>query len=172
MHVHELKNAFKHSLPVPPDLLFPFRQEEIRMPNSSNLFAVGAVLLGLSAGAATAQSGPESDSQNVVTNQLEAFIAGDYARAYSYASPDIKRIFPTLDQFMSMVQTGYVPVLRPGNYAFGRVQRLDDGRLVWEVLIRGQNGNDYTAAYYMEKQPDGSWKVDAVQMRKGAAGMT
>lgn len=119
-----------------------------------------------------AQTAAERETQNVVTLQLEAFLSGDFETAYSYASPDIKRIFPTLDRFMSMVRSGYLPVLRPGNYAFGRVEIDAEGRLVWEVLIQGPDGADYTAAYYMERQPDGSWKVDAVSLRKGAAGMT
>lgn len=121
---------------------------------------------------ARAQQTAEREAQDVVTRQLEAFLSGDFQTAYSYASPDIKRIFPTLDSFMSMVRNGYLPVLRPGNYAFGRVETDAEGRLVWEVLIRAPNGSDYTAAYYMERQADGSWKVDAVSLREGAAGMT
>lgn len=121
---------------------------------------------------ATAQNATERQAQDVVTRQLEAFLSADFAQAYSYASPDIKRIFPTLESFMSMVRNGYLPVLRPGNYAFGRVKPLADGRLVWEVLIRGPDGVDYTAAYYMERQSDGSWKVDGVSLREGADGMT
>lgn len=132
--------------------------------------AVAALIT--SSGIATAQNATERQAQDVVTRQLEAFLSGDFAQAYSYASPDIKRIFPTLESFMSMVRNGYLPVLRPGNYAFGRVEPLADGRLVWEVLIRGPDGADYTAAYYMERQSDGSWKVDGVSLREGAAGMT
>lgn len=128
--------------------------------------------LAVSSFPAKAQSADEQLAQDVVTRQLEAFLSGDFEQAYSYASPDIRKIFPTLDRFMAMVQTGYLPVLRPGNYAFGRVERLADGRLVWEVMINGPDGSDYTAAYFMEMQPDGSWKVDAVTMRRGAAGMT
>ena len=114
----------------------------------------------------------ENAARNVITNQLESFLARDFERAYGYASEDIKRIFPTLDRFMSMVETGYLPVLRPGNYAFGRVETMNDGRIVQEVLIRAPDGSDWTAVYFMELQPDGSWKVDGVQLREGADGMT
>ena len=136
-----------------------------------SVLAGGAAAL-LTAVSAMAQSADESAAQDIVTRQLEAFLSGDYDRAYSYASPDIKRIFPTLDRFMSMVQSGYLPVLRPGNYAFGRVEQMADGRIVWEVLIRGPDGSDYTAVYFMERQADGSWMVDGVNLREGAAGMT
>jgi hypothetical protein len=124
------------------------------------------------AGPAKAQNGGEGASQDIISRQLEAFLSGDFARAYTFASPDIKRIFPTLERFMSMVQSGYLPVLRPGNYAFGRSEQLPDGRIQWEVLIDGPDGKGYTATYFMEKQEDGSWKVDAVSLRRGAPGMT
>lgn len=114
----------------------------------------------------------ETAARDIISRQLEAFLSGRFEQAYSYASPDIVRIFPTLDQFMQMVRTGYLPVLRPGNYAFGRVQTLDDGRVVQEVLIRAPNGSDWTAVYWMEQQPDGTWKVDGVTLKEGAAGMT
>lgn len=114
----------------------------------------------------------ESTARNVITEQLESFLARDFERAYSYASEDIKRIFPTLDRFMAMVENGYLPVLRPGNYVFGRTETMTDGRIVQEVLIRGPDGTDWTAVYFMELQDDGSWKVDGVNLRKGAAGFT
>lgn len=137
------------------------------------VYAILLMTLALSAATpATAQTDSAREAQDIVTRQLEAFLAGDFVTAYSYASPDIKRVFPTIDGFMSMVRNGYLPVLRPGNYAFGQVETDSEGRLVWEVLIRGPDGADYTAAYYMERQPDGSWKVDAVSLRKGAAGIT
>ena len=107
----------------------------------------------------------------VIADQLESFLAGDFARAYGHASDDIKRIFPTLDRFMEMVQGGYMPVLSPGNYAFGRTETMADGRIVQEVLIRAPDGGDWTAVYFMELQRDGSWKVDGVNLRKGAAGL-
>jgi hypothetical protein len=169
--VHDLPVTFKRSLPRRIACLFAFEIGRIdRMRIKS--FLAFLVLAGALSTPARAQSAAELEAQNVVTRQLEAFLAGDFETAYSYASPDIKRIFPTLDRFMSMVQNGYLPVLRPGNYAFGRVEPDAQGRLVWEVLIQGPDGADYTAAYYMERQTDGSWKVDGVSLRKGAAGMT
>ena len=34
------------------------------------------------------------------------------------------------------------------------------------------DGSDWTAVYYMELQDDGTWRVDGVNLRKGAAGLT
>ena len=140
---------------------------------------IAAAFAGILALAAAALLAPghaaradENAARDVITRQLEAFLARDFPQAYSYASEDIKRIFPTLDRFMNMVETGYLPVLRPGNYAFGRSEAMADGRIVQEVLIRAPDGSDWTAVYFMELQDDGSWKVDGVDLRKGAAGLT
>lgn len=128
-----------------------------------------ALLVSFSPAAAQAEGG---DSRAVISSQLEAFLAGDFATAYAFASDDIKKLYPTLDGFMSMVKSGYLPVLRPGNYAFGRTEEMADGRIVHEVLIRAPDGSDWTAVYFMELQEDGVWKIDGVNLRKGAAGMT
>lgn len=132
---------------------------------------LSAPLLLAPAASAGAQGSGEGASQDVIARQLEAFLSGDFGRAYSYASPDIKRIFPTLERFMAMVSSGYLPVLRPGNYAFGKSEQLADGRILWEVLIDGPDGAGYTASYFMEQQADGSWMVDAVTLRRGAPGV-
>ncbi|MEM0898464.1 MAG: DUF4864 domain-containing protein [Pseudomonadota bacterium] len=114
----------------------------------------------------------ENAARQIITSQLESFIAGDYETAYTNASPTIKSIFPTLDRFMSMVKQGYDPVLRPGNYSFARTENLSDTRIVQEVLIRGPDGTDWTAIYFMQLQEDGTWKVDGVNLSSGAAGLT
>ncbi|MCR9123330.1 MAG: DUF4864 domain-containing protein [Phyllobacteriaceae bacterium] len=135
-----------------------------------------AALVALTLSLPLAATGParadENAARDTITEQLESFLARDFERAYGYASEDIKRIYPTLDGFMTMVERGYLPVLRPGNYAFGRADRMADGRIIQEVLIRAPDGSDWTAVYYMELQEDGTWRVDGVNLRKGAAGLT
>ncbi|MEO0920473.1 MAG: DUF4864 domain-containing protein [Pseudomonadota bacterium] len=140
--------------------------------NSMQRFAVVLLLsMGIITSAPKAFA-DENAARAIISQQLESFLSGDFDTAYSYASPKIKRLFPTLDRFMSMVQSGYLPVLRPGNYAFGRVETAPDGRVLQEVTIRAPDGSDWTALYFMQQQEDGSWKVDGVNLRKGAAGLT
>lgn len=138
---------------------------------ASNKIIIASMLLMTTMGFSQAQSNGDG-ARAVITDQLESFLAGDFESAYSHASDNIKSIFPTVDRFMQMVQGGYLPVLRPGNYAFGKSETTPSGRIKQNVLIRAPDGSDWTATYYMEPQPDGSWKVDGVQLRKGAAGMT
>ena len=72
-----------------------------------------------------------------------------------------------------MVKRGYQPVYRPGNYAFGRSKSAaDGGGIIQEVIIQAPDGEDWTALYSLERQPDGSWKINGVQMIKAAAPQT
>src|SRR5690606_6780026 len=97
------------------------------------------------------------------------FLADDDATAYSYAAPSLQRIFPTVDAFMSMVRNGYPMVHRPRSYAFGKVEEMEGGRIVQQVLIRGQDGKDYEAVYQLEPQADGSYRIIAVSLRAANA---
>ena len=54
-----------------------------------------------------------NDAQLTIQNQIQAFRAGDDAKAYSYAAPNILTFFPTVDSFMAMVKNGYSPVWQP-----------------------------------------------------------
>ncbi|MBC7280430.1 DUF4864 domain-containing protein [Hoeflea sp.] len=120
-----------------------------------------------------ARADDAATARGVIESQIEAFLADDMATAYSFAAPSIKRLYPDQDRFSAMVRRGYQPVYRPGNYAFGRGKIGPDGAgLVQEVLISGPDGADWTALYSLERQPDGSFKINGVQMIKAAAPQT
>ena len=104
-------------------------------------------------------------AQAVIDGQLKAFIANDGAAAYSFAAPNVKRIFPTVDAFMSMVTNGYPPVRKPQTYSFGKVQQTGPTSVVQQVLIVGPDGKDYEAVYTLEQQPDGSFQITGCSLR-------
>lgn len=112
--------------------------------------------------AAQAQSGPEF--QAIITAQIEAFRADDGARAYSFAAPVIRNIFPTPDAFMGMVRKGYSPVYRPQSYRFGETARDALGRPSQRVTLIGPDGKTYEAVYTFERQPGGAWKIDSCRI--------
>jgi hypothetical protein len=128
---------------------------------------VGLVLLGsvVSAGAAE----PLDTARSIISRQIEAFLADDATAAYSFASPGIKRLYPDQAVFFEMVKRGYQPVYRPGNFAFGR-SKVDNGTVLQEVLISGPDGKDWTALYTLTPQPDGTYKINGVQMLQQAPG--
>jgi hypothetical protein len=103
-------------------------------------------------------------AQSTINSQIKAFLAKDHASAYSYAAPNVKRLFPTLDAFMGMVTGGYEPVYRPRNYTFGKVEELSPTSIIQEVLLVGPDGRDYRAVYTLERQPDGVYRITGVSL--------
>ena len=82
--------------------------------------ALAVVVAGKSRAQEAPSSADASAIQTVIEAQINAFRSGDDAAAYSHAAPNIKQIFPTVDQFISMVKTGYMPLYNPENFVFGR----------------------------------------------------
>jgi hypothetical protein len=96
---------------------------------------------------------------DVVADQLAAFQRDDGTAAFSFASPNIRAQFGTVENFMTMVKVGYPPVYRPREVSFGAVVELN-GRIVQRVLLVGPDGQPVMALYIMQQQPDGSWRID------------
>jgi hypothetical protein len=104
-------------------------------------------------------------TQMLIQQQIQAFLHDDANMAYSFAAPGIKAMFPDKDAFFAMVKKSYAPVYHPGNYAFGRNRSVDDGATIYqEVLITGSDGKDWSAIYQVTRQPDGSYKINGVQI--------
>jgi hypothetical protein len=97
--------------------------------------------------------------KSIVAGQIEAFRHDDGKAAYGYASPAIRDLFPTPDIFMDMVRKGYPPVYRPQSVVFGAVANSPTG-LQQKVLLTGPDGKSYVAIYSVQRQPDGSWKIN------------
>lgn len=109
-------------------------------------------------------------AQTLIQGQIEAFLQNDAATAYSFAAPGIKALFPDKDVFFAMVKKSYQPVYHPGNYAFGKSRAIDNGAVVYqEVLITGIDDKDWTAIYQIARQPDGSYKINGVQILPNTA---
>ncbi len=104
--------------------------------------------------------GPEA----VISQQLQAFDAEDFDRAWSYASPTIQGIFGTVDAFGAMVRSGYPMVHHARDHRFvGQQER--DGLLYQTVQIEDAEGTLHFLEYAMIQTPEG-WKIDAVRMVK------
>jgi len=108
---------------------------------------------------AAAQEGP---IQNTIQSQIDAFLADDLARAFTFASPTIKGIFGTPENFGAMVKQGYPMVYRPAE-----VQMMDlrevAGNLWQRVRITDQVGAGWYLDYMMVETADG-WQINAVQI--------
>jgi hypothetical protein len=104
-------------------------------------------------------------AQTTIESQLKAFLADDNATAYSYAAPNVKQVFPTLDIFMGMVTSGYKPVQKPQSYSFGKSEWLSSTKIAQQVFLVGPDGKDYEALYTLELQPDGVYRITGVSLR-------
>jgi hypothetical protein len=133
----------------------------MRVFSAAAVFSLAFLVLNLPARAEDALQ----TTQALIQQQIQAFLHDDANAAYSFAAPGIKALFPDKDAFFAMVKKSYAPVYHPGNYAFGRNRSVDDGAIVYqEVLITGSDGKDWSAIYQVTRQPDGSYKINGVQI--------
>ena len=116
------------------------------------MFAVGP------AGAQTSEA-DQAAIRQVIQSQMAAFQKDDGPTAYGYASPTIQQKFGNADIFMQMVKTGYPAVYRPREVEF-RQLKVENGKLLQEVLVVGPDGKPMLAIYEMQRQPDGSWRIN------------
>ena len=69
----------------------------------------------------------QTDIQNTISNQLEAFASDDFTEAFTHASPGIKDIFGTVDNFSRMVKKGYPMVWRYNSLQFLKLEETQQG---------------------------------------------
>jgi hypothetical protein len=105
--------------------------------------------------------------RSVIEAQLAAFQADDGATAFGFASPSIQEMFGNPTTFLAMVRTGYMPVYRPREVRFQRLI-LHQGEPVQLVLLVGPDLEVVTAYYAMQKQPDGTWRINGCFLQAAA----
>jgi hypothetical protein len=96
--------------------------------------------------------------RKVIESQIEALKAGDFERAFSFASPSLKNTLGTAEAFSSSVREPLVPMLKPHAVVFEDLKQVM-GILTQGVLLFNQNGEAVVASYLMEKQENGDWKI-------------
>jgi hypothetical protein len=104
----------------------------------------------------------EAPIQNTIQSQLNAFMADDFATAFTFASPTIKGMFGTSENFGMMVQKGYPMVHRPADVTMLELREVA-GNLWQRVMITDQQGRTHLLDYQMVETPDG-WQINGVQL--------
>jgi hypothetical protein len=118
-------------------LVQPVRADEAAMPDTADRAAIRAV----------------------VEQQLAAFQRDDDGAAFDLASPTIQQQFRSSGNFMRMVRSGYQPVYRPRDVQFGAIETVE-GAIIQRVELIGPDGVPALAHYVMQRQPDGSWRIN------------
>jgi Domain of unknown function (DUF4864) len=105
----------------------------------------------------------EQPIRDVIESQIEAFEADDFAAAFSFASPTIKAIFGTPENFGKMVREGYPMVYRPAEVRMLDLREIS-GNLWQTVRIVDPEGRAFLLDYMMIETPEG-WQINAVEIR-------
>lgn len=113
-------------------------------------------------GAVRSEETPGSAIRGVIQSQIDAFRADDFARAFTFASPGIKRIFENPDRFGTMVREGYPMVWRPSAVEFGDLREIA-GALWQRVIVTDAEGRVHVLDYQMVPAGDG-WQINGVQL--------
>lgn len=96
--------------------------------------------------------------------QIEAFRADDFARAFGYASPGIRSVFQTPENFGAMVRSGFPMVWRPAEVRY-LGQRDVAGKIWQRVQVTDTDGRVHILDYQMIRL-ENDWKINAVQILK------
>jgi len=127
------------------------------------VLGVVAALSMSSASIGQAQMAANDAIEDVIENQIEAFQADDFVRAFDFASPSIRNMFRTPENFGTMVQRGYPMVWRPAEVRMGELREIDG--VPWQkVFVTDQAGTRHVLDYRMEQGADGIWRISAVQL--------
>jgi hypothetical protein len=110
-------------------------------------------------------AGDTAAIRSVISHQLGAFLKDDQTAAFSDASPTIQGLFHDPDTFMRMVRSAYQPVYRASGVEFRALTTIE-GRLVQRVYMVGPDGIAVLADYEMQRQPDGSWRINGCSIAK------
>ena len=116
----------------------------------------------LAVGLALPAEAQEEPIQAVIESQIAALQADDFALAFSFASPTIKQLFGTPENFGLMVKDGYPMVYRPSDVDMQELREIA-GNLWQRVRVVDQAGKTWFLDYMMIETPDG-WQINAVQI--------
>jgi hypothetical protein len=120
------------------------------------------VILGLWLTASALAAQDHAAIQSVITDQLQAFHERDVAAAWSFASPNIKRLFGNEGNFGAMVQQGYPMVWDNADVRF--LDLRDMAGFWWQkVMIRDAQGGLHLLDYQMIATPQG-WQINGVTL--------
>ena len=113
-------------------------------------------------------SADEKAVLTVVQSQLAAFAKDDGEKAFSFATPELRKSFGTAATFMAMVKSGYPVVYRPASVVFLKPESANEDAVL-RVRMQDRDGAAWLAVYSLQRQKDKSWRISgcAVVENKG-----
>ena len=104
----------------------------------------------------------KADIQSTISDQLRAFASDNFIEAFTHASPGIKDIFGTVENFSNMVKKGYPMVWRYNHFEFLNLEETPQG-YSQIVRITDQNDKLFLLNYFMTNVA-GIWKISGVSI--------
>jgi hypothetical protein len=125
---------------------------------------LAALVLTMASLSASAQEvlAPDPGIEAAIAGQFDAFRAGEVDEAWTYASPNIQRLFGSVENFARMVEQGYPMVWQPGTVDFIDLQSFG-GLLVQRVQVIDAEGRVHYLGYQMV-ETEGGWRINGVQV--------
>lgn len=105
---------------------------------------------------------PEPDIEATIGAQIDAFLEDDFAKAFTFASPDIQGMFGSSERFGQMVRNGYPMVWRPDDVRYLELRDVA-GNLWQRVQILDKFGKIHALDYQMVQTSEG-WRINGVQL--------
>lgn len=140
-----------------------------RSPKAALFAAVLVLLAALVPLQLAAQGADRGGIERTIRGQIDAFLADDFATAFTFASPNIQGIFRTPENFGAMVRNGYPMVWRPS--AVRMLELREVAGMLWQkVMVTDADGRTHLLDYQMIPDGDGSgggWRINGVQLLKG-----
>lgn len=93
-----------------------------------------------------------------VTDQLAAFVAGDFRAAFGLASESF-RASTDLAGFRAIILSGYPEVAAAADHQVVECRQQGPDRAVAVVAVTGENGVTAQLGYRFVLEPDG-WRID------------
>ena len=121
-------------------------------------FMMAPVASAAPAAAPTLQRAEWKAIELAIGSQRAAMLAGDGAKALTFATPAIRDQFGSPDRFMRMVRDGYAPLLAARDTKFLEGAVIE-GAVIQPLRLILPDNTVLVAIYQMEKQKDGRWKI-------------
>ena len=104
-----------------------------------------------------------AEIRGVINRQIDAFRRDDAQGAFALVSPGVQQAFGTPDKFLETVRTAYGAVYRPTAITFLDLVVMSD-EVVQQVQVTDRAGHLWIAYFAMQRQRDGSWRMDGCHL--------
>lgn len=114
--------------------------------------------LTISSYGAEKEFGPQIEK--VISSQFNAFQEENLPLAYSFASPEIKRRYPSAEIFGQMVKNGYSDIWNSKSHAFEGLKLK--GEMAFQIVTVISNNNTINNYLYTLYNYKGEWVIAGV----------